>query len=106
MLDIIVLFALTVICHGLRLHGWCKLALLPQLLAKQVEAYWNRDHDSSETAQKCARPLNAEVVEHLAGEEWEAGSDNRSQECVGCDCRCSTNSVSDVEVAERSLLTT
>ena len=106
MLIIILLFALTIICHGFRLHRRCKFALLTQLLAEQVEAYRNRDHDSSETAQKCARPLNTEVIEHLAREEWEAGSDDGSQECVGCDCGCSAGLVSDAGDTEKSSLTT
>ena len=77
MLIIIVLLTLTVIRRRrFWLHGGCKFALLAQLLAEKVEADGNWDHGRSETTEERACPLNAKVVEHLAGEEGEAGSDD------------------------------
>ena len=42
-----------------------KLAPGPQLLAKEIKPYWNRNQDSGDTAQQGGSPLNTHAVEHL-----------------------------------------
>jgi hypothetical protein len=77
MLIIIVLLTLTVFCRRrFWLHCGREFALLAQLLAEKVEADRNWDHGRSKTTEERACPLNAKVVEHLAGKEGEAGSDH------------------------------
>jgi hypothetical protein len=59
------------------------LTLLSQGSAVEPEHDRNGNHHSREAGEQSASPLDAQVGEHLAGEEWEAGCDYRSEHYVG-----------------------
>jgi hypothetical protein len=58
-------------------------ALLPESSAVEPEHDRNGNHHSREAGEQSPSPLNAQVGEHLTGEEWEAGCDYRSEHDVG-----------------------
>ena len=69
-------------------HRRAELALGAQFLAVDVEEDRDRDEDGGDAAKQGSGPLDAEVVEHLAGEEGKAGGGDRSEEGVSCDSGC------------------
>ena len=77
-----------VLRRGLHHHRWAELALGAQFLAVDVEEDGDGDEDGGDTAEEGGGPLDAEVVEHLPGEEREASGGDGSEEGVGCNGGC------------------
>ena len=103
---IIILFTSLLFRRWLLRHCWSELALHSQLLAEEIEADRDRNAEEGETAEERGSPLDAEVVEHLAGEQWKACCGYRSKKGVACDRGGGTGVVSRAQRNERLVLTT
>jgi len=60
------------------------------LVSVEVEEHGNGHQEGGDTAQEGGGPLDADSVEQVGGEERKAGTEERTQECVGGDGRGGT----------------